>query len=117
MKAIIRRVYKKTVTGKDGRQFDRICIDCNVIMNEKGDTLSRTAEMSVDYALKYFAHCGLTSKDLPGKVCDVTLMKRTFEDAQGQTRTFQSIKYLNMLDENGERIILNRADPKNDLGF
>lgn len=107
MKAIIRQVSMKTVNCKDGRTFNKIAIRCDVV-KEEDKVFSRTAEMSVDYAKKYFAHCGLSSSDLPGKVCDVTLQKRMFKDANGNDRVIESIKYLNMLDEDGKPIILRK---------
>ena len=115
MKAIIRNVFLKTVACKDGRKFEKIAIKCDVVKDED-HVYSRTAEMSVDYAKKYFALCGYTSAELPGKVCEVTLQKRIFKDANGVDRVIESIKYLNMLDENGEPIIM-RKEVDNSMPF
>lgn len=116
MKAIIRKVYMKHVETKAGKKFDKVCIECDVIMADS-TVRTRTAEMSVDYAKKYFAYCGYTSAELIGKECDVTMQKRAFDDANGVTRTFEEIKYLNMLDpETGERIIM-REKASSDLPF
>ena len=107
MKAIIRQVSMKQVQCKDGRKFDKVVIRCDVVKDEDR-VFTRTAEMSVDYAKKYFAHCGFSSADLPGRVCEVTLQKRMFKDANGVDRVIESIKYLNMLDEEGNPIILRK---------
>ena len=111
MKAIIRQVSLKNVNTKDGRKFDKIVIKCDVV-KEEDRVFTRNAEMSVDYAKRYFSLCGYSSADLPGKVCDVTLQKRIFKDANGVDRVIESIKYLNMLDDEGNPIIMRKeADP------
>lgn len=115
MKAIIRQVSMKQVQCKDGRKFDKVAIRCDVV-KEENRVFSRTAEMSVDYAKKYFTHCGLSSADLPGMECEVTLQKRMFKDANGVDRVIESIKYLNMLDEEGKPIIL-RKEPDSSMPF
>ena len=116
MKAIIRKVELKKITTTEGKKFDRIEITCDVFVDEK-NVRSRRASMSVDYAKKYFAHCGLSSADLPGKLCEVTLRKRSFTDkTTGELRVMEEIRYLNMLDENGEPIIL-RPEADKDMPF
>lgn len=112
MKAIIRKVELKHINTEEGKKFDKIEIQCDVFIDDK-NVRSRRASMSVDYAKKYFAHCGLSSADLPGKVCEVILRKRHYTDKNtGEMRMYEEIKYLNMLDENGDPIIMrNKPDP------
>ena len=115
MKAIIRKVELKNCTDRDGRKFDQIQITCDVFVDEK-NVRTRRASMSVDYAKKYFAHCGLSSADLPGMVCNVTLRKRAYTNKDGDERVIEEIRYLNMLDDDGEPIIM-RKEPEANMPF
>lgn len=116
MKAIIRKVELKHIATREGKKFDKIEITCDVIVDET-TIRTRKASMGVDYAKKYFAHCGLTSADLPGMVCEVTLKKRPYTDKNtGELRCIEEIRYLNMLDEDGKSIIM-RKEPDADMPF
>ena len=116
MKAIIRSVELKHINTKDNKKFDRIEITCDVFVDEK-NVRTRKASMSVDYAKKYFAYCGLTSADLPGKICDATLRKRPYTSKDtGELRTIEEIRYLNMLDDDGDPLIM-RKEPDPDMPF
>lgn len=120
MKAIIKNIAKKTITTKDGRKFDKIVISADVVINDKnGEVRTYKSEMSVDYAKRYFAFCGLSSKELPGRECDVTLRKREFQTKEGETRYVTEIKYLNMIGADGLPVIMKNKTEESaeDLGF
>lgn len=110
MKAIIRKITMKKVNTKDGRQFDKIRIECDCIEPETNRVRTRAAEMSLEYAKDYFNYCGISSKQAIGMEVSVTMQKRAFNDANGELRTFEEIKYVNFLDENGNAIIMNKKE-------
>ena len=116
MKAIIRKIYIKKIETKAGQKFDKICIECDCI-GEGNKVKTRTAEMSVDYAKKYFNFCGISSAQAIGMEVDVTMQKRAFNDAQGNLCTFEEIKYMNFLNDDGEPIIIQRKSETPDLPF
>lgn len=116
MKGKIKKVYAKEFKARDSRKFKKICIEVDVV-GENNIVRTRTAQMSIDYAKKYFNHCGLSSADLPGMDCNVTMQKRMFKDAEGNDRVVEEIKYLNMLDDAGNPIIMRKEEPSEDLGF
>lgn len=118
MKATIKRVYMKHITTQTGKKFDKVLIECDCIVDDRGTLKTYKSEMSTDYAKKYFAHCGLTSKQLPGMPCEVTLRRRAFTGKDGKPGACTEIRYLNMLDSEGNPIIMAAAeDASEDLGF
>ena len=117
MKAIIKKIYMKNVQTSTGKKFDKICLECDCIDEETNYIRTRTAEMSPEYATKYFNFCGISSKQAIGMEVNVELQKRAFNGADGQLKTFTSIKYLNFLDENGEPIIMAKKEEQNNLPF
>lgn len=116
MKAYIRKIYMKNVVAKNGTKFDKVVIECDCV-DENSRVKTRVAEMSKEYAIKYFNYCGVSSAEAIGKQCEVTLQRRMFEDKNGEMRTFESIKYLNLLNDEGERIIMAKDETKQDLPF
>jgi hypothetical protein len=65
--------------------------------------------MSEDYARRYFAFCKTTTAETIGKTVNVVLAKRQYEK-DGEKRTIEYVKYLNLLDENGNPIIMVNSD-------
>lgn len=118
MKATIKKIYKKTVKTPN-TTFDKICIDCDVVINEKNEVKTYKSEMSPEYAKKYFNFCKLSSVDAIGHPCEVTLRKRQYTNAAGEERTYTEIKYLNILGEDGKPIIMRKeaVSPVEDVGF
>lgn len=90
---------------KKGQKFSQIVITVDVDY-DNGDIKTLKATMSTDYAVKYFKQCGVSSSDLFGMECECTIAKRKFQTEDGEDRYYTYIKYLNLLDEDGERIIL-----------
>ena len=118
MKAIIRKVGIKHITTTTGKKFDKIVIECDCIVDDKGTIKTYKSEMSPDYAKRYFGYCGLSSSQLPGKECEVTLRRRAFTSPDGKLGAVTEIKYLNMLDANGNPIIMRQETTSTeDIGF
>lgn len=90
---------------RKGQKFSQIVITVDVEVGN-GDIRTLKATMSTDYAVKYFKQCGVSSSDLFGMECDCILARRKFQTEDGEDRYYNYIKYLNLLDEEGKRIIL-----------
>lgn len=106
MKATIKKISQKNIKTTTGKLFSKFVIECDVTMNDKGEIRTYRSEMSMEYAKKYFTFCGVPSKDLIGKPCEVTLRKRGYTTADGEERTITDIKYLNLLDDEGKPMIM-----------
>lgn len=119
MKATIKKISQKNIKTTTGKQFSKFVIECDVVMNDKGEIRSYRSEMSMEYAKKYFTYCEVGSKDLIGRPCEVTLRKRAYTTADGEDRTITEIKYLNLLDHEGKPIIMpsENAASAADFGF
>lgn len=110
MKATIRKIYTKTITPNNGKDpFKKLVFECEVITDSKGTVKTMKAEMSPEYAVEYFnKYLGYNSAQLIGKECHAVVQKRTFE-AENEVRYVYEIKYLNMIDEQGNPIIMNKT--------
>lgn len=119
MKAIIKKISQKNIKTQTGKQFSKFVIEADVTVNDNGEIRTYRSEMNMDYAKKYFTFCGVASKDLVGKRCEVTLRKRGYTTADGQERTVTEIKYLNLLDADGKAIIMpsDQSTTTTDFGF
>ena len=69
-----------------------------------------------EFAKKYFTYCGIKTKDLIGKEVECVLAKRSYEK-DGEARVVNYIKYLNVLDENGNAIYLPKEDTNSEIDF
>ena len=117
MKGILKSIKLRNVKTKDGKDFSVIDYVVDVITDEaKQEVKTYKGNMSVEYAKKYFAFAGTTTKDQIGKEVEVVLSKRIWEK-DGEQRTVTFIKYLNLLDEDGEAIIMNKKDSDDALDF
>lgn len=91
---------------RKGQKFSQIVITADVEMGN-GDIKTLKAYMSTDYAVKYFLkQQGVDSGELIGRECECTIAKRKFQTEDGEDRYYNYIKFLNLLDENGEKIFL-----------
>lgn len=115
MKAILKKIELKTCETKDGKKFKKVEFICDVQVNDKGDVKTVKGSYSEEYARKYFTYCGVKTKEIIGKEVDVTLFKRNYVASDGDTRTITYIKFLNLLDENGNKIYLPKDN--DDLDF
>lgn len=118
MNATIKKIGSKTIKI-DGKQFTKIVIECDVVVNDKREIRTYRSEMSQDYAKRYFGFCKVSSKDLPGRKADVVLRKRAYDANDGTVRYVTEIKYLNLLDDDGKPIIMKTEETavSDDLGF
>ena len=66
--------------------------------------------MNVEFAKKYFTHCGYTSVTAIGKPCDVQLRTREYTDADGEAHRVRDIKWFNFTDADGKKIIYKETD-------
>lgn len=120
MEAVLRNVSLNTYEIKKGenkgKKFKKLDFTVDVLVDaKKGEIKTRTGSMSEDYAKRYFAYCGTTTQKAIGKTVDVILAKRQYEK-DGEKRTFEYVKFLNLLNESGEPIIMPKADAQ-DIGF
>lgn len=112
MKAILKRVEKKVFNkkgenGKKGQEFTKIEFTCDVIF---GDNKVRTltGSYSIDFARKYFEYVAtITGKkmlDYVGAEVEVVTEKKSYDKKDGGKGVYEFIKFINILDENGEII-------------
>lgn len=100
------KIELKTYNTKDGKKFKKVEFTCDVKINDKGDIRTVRGSYSEDFARKYFEFCGVKTKDAIGTEVDVTLAKRTYKADDGDERTISYIKFLNLLDDEGKKIIM-----------
>lgn len=109
MKGIVKSFKLRNVKTKDNKEFEMLDYICDVVVNEnKGEIKTLKGSMSAEYARKYFAFCNVKTSDLINKEVGVVVAKRKYENANGEERTINFVKYLNVLDENGDPIIMNK---------
>lgn len=117
MKGILKSISKRTVKTKDNKTFDVVDFVVDVITDEaKQEVKTYKGNMSIEYAKKYFAFAGTTTRDQIGKEVEVVLSKRIWEK-DGEQRTVTFIKYLNLLNEDGKAIIMNKKESDDALDF
>lgn len=110
MRGIIKKFELRTCETKDKKnKFKLLEFVVDVKINDKGDIKTLKGSYGEEYARKYFAFCGVKTKDLIGKEVEVSLAKREYEK-EGERRTINYIKYMNVLDENGEAIYMPKDD-------
>lgn len=114
MKAKLLNVTIKNCVVKNGenkgKKFDMLDYTVEIV-NDKGDVKTRKGSMSVEYARKYFAYCGVKTSDVVGGTVEVVLAKRRYE-IDGEERTTEYVKFLNCVDENGKAIIMRKEEEK-----
>lgn len=120
MEAVLRKVQLNTYEIKKGenkgKKFKKLDFTVDVLVDpKKGEVKTRSGSMSEDYARRYFAYCNTTTAETIGKTVNVVLAKRQYE-VDGEKRTIEYVKYLNLLDENGNPIIMPKSDAS-EIGF
>lgn len=117
MKGILKKVELKEFKTEDGRKFKKVIFVCDCI-DDKNEVRTLKGSYSEDFAKKYFAYCNVKTKDLIGKTVGVVCAKKTFESEDGETRIYNYIKFLNVLDEEGKEIIMPKdGEDNSDLNF
>jgi hypothetical protein len=116
MKGILKSIKRKEYKTAKGTKFSKVEFTCDVKMNEEGDVKTLKGSYGEEFARKYFTHCGILTKDLVGKEVEVTVAKKSFE-SEGEMKTYQYIKYLNVLDKDGKAIYLPKENKEDTLDY
>lgn len=115
MKGIVKKIELKECQTKDKKNKFRVLeFTCDVTLNDKGEIKTLRGSWGEEYAKKYLAYLGMKSKELIGKEVDCTIAKRQYEK-EGETRTINFIKYMNLIDKDGNPIYLPKEEE--DLDF
>lgn len=110
MKGILRKVEVKEYKTREGKKFRKFEFTCDVIVDDKGTIKTRSGSYSEDFARKYFAYCGVQTKDLLGKEVGCVLAKRSYVNGNGEERIVEFIRFLNVLDKDGNSIVMPKED-------
>ncbi len=107
MRGKLKKIELREFKTKDGKKtFRKVEFTCDVKIDSKGNIKTLKGSYSEDYARKYFAYCGVLTKDLVGKEVECITAKRSYENDKGEERTVEFIRFLNCLDESGNEIIM-----------
>ena len=116
MKGILKKVELKEFKAQSGAKFKKLCFVCDVI-DDKKEVKTLKGDFSEDFARKYFKYCNVKTKDLIGKEVECVIAKKSFE-SDGETKTFNYIKFMNVLNEDGKAIIMPKdEDGNSELDF
>lgn len=100
---------------KEGKPKVRIIIGCKCEV-EKDVFETYYARLSEQFAHDYFTFCGLKSaSELAGREVECTLYKENWTDKNGKEREDTYIKYINLIDADGNAIIMRK--PQSDFDF
>lgn len=114
MKATIKKIELKEFTAKRGenagKKFKKLVITCDVRVDDKGVIKTYKASLSEAYAKKYFEFCGKKTRDVIGEECEVSLQKREYTDGEGLKRQLTEIRFFNLLNEDGQAIIMPKDE-------
>lgn len=116
MKGILKTITKKEFKTQKGSKFTKVEFTCDVKINEQGDVKTLKGSYGEDFARKYFTFCGVKTKDLIGKEVEVTTAKKSYE-VDGEMRTYNYIKFLNVIGEDGKAIYLPKDNADDDIDF
>ena len=117
MKGKLKKIELKTFKTKDGKKsFNKVEFTCDVTIDDKGTIKTLKGSYSEDFARKYFAYCGIKTKDLIGKEVECIVSKRAYENDKGEERVVNFIRFLNVLDADGNAIIMPKENA-DDLDF
>lgn len=116
MKGTLKKIELREFTTKDKRNFKKVEFTCDVNIDEKGTIKTLKGSYSEDYAKKYFAYCGVKTKDLIGQQVDCVISKRAYENDKGEQRIINFIRFLNVLDKEGNPILMPK-ESQEDLDF
>ena len=116
MKAVLKKISKRECKTKKGTKFSVIDYTCDVEYSN-GEVKTLRGSMSVDYAKKYFEYCGMTSQTAINKDVEVVVAKRKYIDSNENERTINFVKFMNFIDENGNKIIMKSETSEEDIDF
>lgn len=116
MRGILKSIKRNEYKTAKGTKFSKVEFTCDVKVNEKGEIKTLKGSYGEEFARKYFTHCGVLTKDLIGKEVEVTVVKRSYEK-DGEMRTYQYIKYLNVIGADGNPIYLPKENKEDELDY
>lgn len=113
MKGILKKIELKECVTKDKKsKFRRVEFVCDIKVDVKGNIKTLRGSYSEEFAKKYFGYCGVKTKDLIGKEVECITGKREYENDKGEKRVIQFVKFMNVLDADGNPIIMPKEDVK-----
>lgn len=122
-KGLLRNVHKIVITPKEGPKFEKLEFEVDVFIDEK-NVKNMTGSYSLTFAQRYFDYArtitGKKSTDYIGEIVELETAKRRYTEDDGTIKVVNYIKFINVLDEEGNPIILrNEAvqKSKDDIGF
>lgn len=110
MKGTLRKIEKKEYKTREGKKFNKVEFTCDIVVDDKGTIKTRKGSYSEEYARKYFKFCDVETKDVIGKHVECVLAKRAYTDGEGKERIIEFIRFMNILDENGNAIIMPKEE-------
>lgn len=117
MKGILKRIELKEYATKDNKKkFKKVEFVCDVKIDDKGNIKTLKGSYGEEFARKYFEYCNVKTKDLIGKEVECVTAKRTYTNSDGETKIVTYIKFLNVLDKDGNIIIMPK-DTQQELDF
>lgn len=117
MKGTLKKIELKEYNTKDNkRSFKKVEFVCDVQINDNGTIKTLKGSYSEDFARKYFAYCNVKTKDLIGQTVNCVISKKAYENDKGEERIINFIRFLNVLDKNGNPIIMPK-DGQETLDF
>lgn len=92
---------------KDGKKkFKKVEFTCDVKIDDKGNIKTLKGSYSEEFARKYFNYCNVKTKDIIGKEVECITAKREWENDKGEKRITTFIRFINILNEEGNPIIM-----------
>lgn len=113
MKGTLKKIELKELKTKDGKKFNKVEFTVDVVVEEsKGIIQTLKGNYSEDFAKKYFKFAGVKTSELINKEVGVVLAKKVYENDKGEKRTLTFIRFLNVLDADGNAIIMPKEGAK-----
>lgn len=109
MKGILKKVELKEYKTKEGKKFKKFNFEVDVnYKDEEVKTLK--GSYGEQFAREYFTKCNIKVKELIGKEVGVVLAKKFIEREDGSKYSYEYIKFLNVLDENGKPVVFKKEE-------
>lgn len=106
----VKKIELKEFKTKEGKKFKKLEITCDVTIDDKGSIKTLKCAYSEEFARKYLAYCETTTKDLIGQQVECVVAKRKYENDKGEEKVVSFIRFVNILDEDGNAIIMPKDD-------
>lgn len=103
----LKKIELRECQTKDKKQkFKIVEFTCDVKVDDKGNIKTLKGSYSEEFAKKYFSYCDVKTKDLIGKDVECVTAKREWENDKGEKRIVTFIRFMNVLDKDGNPIIM-----------